>query len=401
MSDVRNGRSPIVGISMFSARESHKFYTKVQYNYVQSVVDAGGLPWLVPTLEDLERAAEIAESLDALVLTGGEDMSPFTFNAQPRKELGTTNHYRDRWELALLAACENRGIPILGICRGIQVMNVHRRGTLYQDINAETESVLGHALSSDPMESLHHTISIDDGSLLYRIFETEELLVNSFHHQAVRDLGEGLTVTSTAADGIIEGVEDPSRPFYLGIQFHAEALPPIDSYYLRIFSALVEAAGEPLPEVVQVGVRSQHEHLRRTFALHQENAGVVGVDHAVFRQHFGELYGEPVVGARVPGLVPHRAHLGQEIDEAARQQQQRHAARAGQARPRGKPRGAMQPPTGEYREWRVRHQREPDIGAVAVAARVEEQEDARQQQKPQRQGRRFPPAPPFSGSRVG
>jgi putative glutamine amidotransferase len=244
MSEIRNGRSPIVGISMFSARESHKFYTKVQYNYVRSVVDAGGLPWLVPTLEDLERAAEIAESLDALVLTGGEDMSPFTFNAQPRKELGTTNHYRDRWELALLAACENRGIPILGICRGIQVMNVHRRGTLYQDINAETESVLGHALSSDPMESLHHTISIDDGSLLYRIFETEELLVNSFHHQAVRDLGEGLTVTSTAADGIIEGVEDPSRPFYLGVQFHAEALPPIDSYYLRIFSALVESAEE-------------------------------------------------------------------------------------------------------------------------------------------------------------
>ena len=237
-----NRRSPIVAISMFSARESHKFYTKVQYNYVQSVVDAGGLPWLVPTLEDLERAPDIAESLDALVLTGGEDMSPLSFNAQPRQELGTTNFYRDQWELALLAACEKRGIPILGICRGIQVMNVHRGGTLYQDINAETDSVMGHALSSDPMENLQHTVSIDDGSLLRRIFETEELVVNSFHHQAVKDLGERLTVTSTAADGIIEGVEDPSLPFYLGVQFHAEALPPINQYYLRIFSALVAAA---------------------------------------------------------------------------------------------------------------------------------------------------------------
>ena len=240
MSEVK--KAPVVGITMFSARESHKFYTKVQYNYVQSVVDAGGVPYLIPTLVDTTPAPKIAEQLDALVLTGGEDMAPLTFGEEPRKELGMTNLYRDNWELDLLAACENRNIPILGICRGIQVINVHRKGTLYQDINAQTESVMGHAPYQNPMESLHHTVSVKKETLLHRIFETEELVVNSFHHQAIKELGGELTVTSTAPDGIIEGVEDPARHFFLGVQFHAEALPPIDPFYLRIFTALVDAA---------------------------------------------------------------------------------------------------------------------------------------------------------------
>ena len=244
---MSNQNAPVVGVTMFSARESHKYYTKVQYNYVSSVVDAGGIPWLIPTVAETALAVEVVARLDALILTGGEDVSPLMFREEPRPQLGLTNLPRDRWELALLAAAEARDVPILGICRGIQVMNVHRGGTLYQDIASETSNPIGHAPFQNPMESLHHSISAEPGSRMEQLFPPDadgRILVNSFHHQGLRDLGDGLVVTSRAPDGIIEGVEDPSRPFCMGVQFHAEALPPIDSGYLRLFHAVVGAAQE-------------------------------------------------------------------------------------------------------------------------------------------------------------
>jgi len=239
--------SPRIGISMFSGREQLRVYTKVQTNYPSSVHAAGGLPLLLPTPggpNETERAEEAVATLDGLVLTGGEDMNPLVYRDEPLAELGTTDIARDRWELALVSAAEKKGIPVLGICRGIQVVNVARGGTLYQDIHAQTESRQSHFPRTMPMESLHHTVSVEPGSLMARIFETERLTVNSFHHQAVKDMGRDLIVTSRAVDGIIEAVEDPSLPFFLAVQFHAEALPPLDAYYLRIFEALVEAAGK-------------------------------------------------------------------------------------------------------------------------------------------------------------
>ncbi|MDA3947845.1 MAG: gamma-glutamyl-gamma-aminobutyrate hydrolase family protein [Spirochaeta sp.] len=236
-------RRPRIGITLFSGREGPKFYTKVQYNYVQSALDAGGTPVLIPTVTDTARAADFVDTIDALMLTGGEDISPLVYGAQPRPELGMTNLTRDRWEIALLRVAEAKRIPILGICRGIQVMAVSRDGDLYQDIQAETESLIGHMPFQNPMESLHHTITIDADSLLSKIFKEEQLIVNSFHHQALKTPGTGLTVTSRAPDGIIEAVEDTTYPFYLGVQFHAEALPPVDTAYLAIFTALIEAAG--------------------------------------------------------------------------------------------------------------------------------------------------------------
>lgn len=233
---------PSIGISMFSAREQLRVYTKLQTNYPNSVFRAGGAPVLLPTLPDTAVAREMVEKLDALVLTGGEDMNPLVYGEDPHKDLATTDMVRDRWELALLEAAEARRIPVLGICRGIQVVNVARGGSLYQDINAQSESELGHFARTMPMESLHHTITVQPDTLLRRIFDVETLTVNSFHHQAVRDLGGSLEVSARAADGIVEAVEDPSFPFYLAVQFHAEALPAIDPYYLRIFEALVRAA---------------------------------------------------------------------------------------------------------------------------------------------------------------
>ena len=243
-SRIHLGERPRIGLTMFSGREGGKFYTKVQYNYVQSITDAGGIPVLIPSLPNLEVSAQFAAGIHGLILSGGEDISPLTYGAEPRVELGVTDLNRDRWELALLAACEERKIPIFGICRGFQIMNVHRGGTLYQDLPGETGTALGHAPFDNPMESLHHSITIEPDSALGRITESSELLVNSFHHQAVKTLGRGLKVSARSPDKIIEAAEDPNLPYFMGVQFHAEALPPIHPDYLRLFSALIAAAEE-------------------------------------------------------------------------------------------------------------------------------------------------------------
>jgi putative glutamine amidotransferase len=236
---------PRIGISLAGAREGDRTYVKVQRNYVRSVVEAGAVPVLIPPLREHELAVLYADTLEGLLLTGGDDISPVVYDAEPLPELGVTDLTRDRWELALLRAAEEKTIPILGICRGLQIMNIARGGDLYQDIRKQTDSWIGHAQPEHPMEALHHRITIDDGSLMREIFGTTELRVNSFHHQAVHRIGTGLTITARAADGIVEAVEDRSRRFYLGVQFHAEALPPLDRFYMKIFNAFVSAAAVP------------------------------------------------------------------------------------------------------------------------------------------------------------
>ena len=232
---------PRIGVTMFSGREGHKFYTKLQFNYVQSIIDSGGLPVLIPTASNIGLAHEYISAIDGLVLTGGEDVNPLVYGGQPRPELGDTDLKRDRFELALVAAAESVDLPVFGICRGLQIMNVFRNGTLYQDLVSEIGTTIGHAPFHLPMESWHHSIEISDGSRLHEIFGRTEVVVNSFHHQAVSEVGNGLTVTARAPDGVIEGMEDPDRAFFLGVQFHAEAMPPLDTYYLKPFSALMDA----------------------------------------------------------------------------------------------------------------------------------------------------------------
>lgn len=233
-----------IGITMFSGREGQRRYTKVQANYVESVYTAGGIPVLIPTCEDTESAVDFLRGIDGIVFTGGEDVSPLVYGEDPLKELGYADIRRDRWEIALYTAALETGIPILGICRGIQLMNVAEGGTVYQDINSQTESRMGHFPRELPMESLHHYIDIEPESRVHRIFGRDRLLVNSFHHQAIKDAAKVFRISARSADGIIEAVERPDRAFVIGLQFHAEALPPLDPYYLAPFSAMIKAARE-------------------------------------------------------------------------------------------------------------------------------------------------------------
>jgi len=154
-----------------------------------------------------------------LVLSGGEDVEPGRYGAAPHPKLGETDRARDAVEVALVAGAERRGLPILAICRGIQILNVALGGTLYQDLASERPGPVDHADASS-----RHGLRVDSGTLLHRTLATAQASVNSRHHQAIRDVAPALHVNAWAEDGVIEGAErkDPGGPWALAVQWHPE-----------------------------------------------------------------------------------------------------------------------------------------------------------------------------------
>jgi putative glutamine amidotransferase len=168
-----------------------------------------------------DRAGAALVAVRGLVLTGGEDVAPERYGAAPHPRLGEVDPVRDAAELALIAAARQRGMPILAICRGIQILNVALGGTLYQDLDSERPGLVPHA-----GETSHHAVRVETGSLLERTLGTRSTTVNSRHHQAIRDLAPGLKAVAWADDGVIEGAEptDPSAPWMVAVQWHPEDL---------------------------------------------------------------------------------------------------------------------------------------------------------------------------------
>lgn len=188
--------------------------------YVRALEGAGLVPLAVPTMLTPERAAAALHGVRGLVLTGGEDVAPERYGATPHPRLGAVDPVRDAAELALIAAARARRLPILAICRGIQILNVALGGTLYQDLDSERPGPVSHAGETD------HDVRVEPGSLLERTLGVRSATVNSRHHQAIRDLAPGLRAVAWAADGVIEGAEpaDASLPWTVAVQWHPEDL---------------------------------------------------------------------------------------------------------------------------------------------------------------------------------
>ena len=189
--------------------------------YVRALEAAGLVPLAVPTILAPDRAAAALGGVRGLVLTGGEDVEPARYGAAPHPRLGEVDPARDAAELALIAAARARRLPILAICRGIQILNVALGGTLYQDLDSERPGPVPHA-----GETSHHAVRVEPGSLLERTLGARSATVNSRHHQAIRDLAPGLRAVAWAEDGVIEGAElaDASAPWTLAVQWHPEDL---------------------------------------------------------------------------------------------------------------------------------------------------------------------------------
>lgn len=211
--------------------------------YWQAVIAAGGIPCLVPTLEEEKEIDQVLLRLNGLVLTGGPDVHPHYFKEEPLPGIGGVDPDRDRFELACLGIALERGIPLLAICRGIQVLNVALGGNVYQDIKTEVSEVLEHSQTA-PGWLPWHQISFSPGSLFAKIHGAEQLTVNSFHHQAIKRVAPDLRAVGWSNDGIIEAVESESYPFVLGVQWHPERMWLQDKNYLKEFELLVEWAWE-------------------------------------------------------------------------------------------------------------------------------------------------------------
>lgn len=234
---------PRIGITGNTRTFSGAERSGVNGAYVRAVLRSGALPFILPPLLGARHAAQYLDACDALVLTGGEDVDPGFYGEAPHPKLGDVDRLRDEFELALTKGAWERRLPILAICRGIQVVNVALGGTLWQDIPSQRPGGLEHKAPTE-RDIRSHLVTIASGSRLARALATVRTEVNSFHHQSVRDVAPGLVVTATAPDGEIEGLESgPDDPWLLAVQWHPEEFHHHEvAPDHGLFNALVAAA---------------------------------------------------------------------------------------------------------------------------------------------------------------
>ena len=212
--------------------------------YITAVEQAGGEPVLLELYENRGEADKALDSVDALIITGGEDIDPAYYNEEPEEELEEVNTARDVSDMLLAEAVMDTDIPVLAICRGCQLINVAGGGSLTQDIPAQLDTGSEKHRSDDLVDFAYHNINIEEGSKLYEIMGTDKLKVNSWHHQSIKDLADGYTVSAVSDYGIIEAIERDDKGFFIGVQFHPEwHVVEGDTEHLKIFKALIKNAG--------------------------------------------------------------------------------------------------------------------------------------------------------------
>jgi putative glutamine amidotransferase len=211
---------PVIGVTLGDGdRPGHH---SMRADYARSVEQSGAIPVVLPPLRP-EHAEAVLERLDGLLLSGGIDVDPALYGRPRHAKLGRVDRARDEFELALVRHALRRDLPLLAICRGHQVLNVATGGTLVQDIPSELSGAVTHEAAGRRTRR-SHAVEVVPGSRLGEILGPGPLAVNSFHHQAIDGLGEGLVVSGRCpADGVIEAVEMPGRSFVLGVQWHPES----------------------------------------------------------------------------------------------------------------------------------------------------------------------------------
>jgi putative glutamine amidotransferase len=213
-----------------------------RHTYVDAVVRAGGAPLLVPLVEDLDVLRAVYEGLDGVLLAGGCDVDPVHYGEEPLPQLGVVDNVRDLVELQLARWASEDGKPILGICRGMQVMNVALGGTLYQDIPTQCETEVPHdTFSLENWAHLAHDVELVPDSTIANVLGVTRFSINSFHHQSLKQIAPQLKPVGWAPDGVVEFVEGLNGHFMVGIQCHPEVLQAeIDTRWQGLFRAFVE-----------------------------------------------------------------------------------------------------------------------------------------------------------------
>jgi putative glutamine amidotransferase len=244
-------RAPMLGAAAAEA-DPPRTEMVLGMRYLEAIGRAGGLAVVVPPLPGPAIPA-LLDRVDGICLSGGPDLHPDAYGAEPHPQLGPTEPRLDAFELALARAADERDMPVLAICRGAQVLNVARGGTLLQHLPDVAGEALAHRQAGAPHEPTHG-VTVAPESRLADITGRRELRVNSFHHQAADVLGARLALTAWAADGTVEAFEAVDRTFVVGVQWHAECLVDLDEQ-AALFTALVEASAgresaAPVPDVL-------------------------------------------------------------------------------------------------------------------------------------------------------
>ena len=208
---------PLIGISLGYSPTKNS----VNNTYVNSILMNGGVPYLIPVTDDVEVLRQVVAQLDGIVFTGGEDFAPAYFGEEEHEHLGEVNVNRDTYDLTLFKLASDRNIPTLGICRGLQLINVGMGGTLYQDLPSQKPSDINHR-QQEAGTVATHSVSVVEGSLMHQILGEKEIQVNTFHHQAIKKLAPGLKIVGWANDSVPEMIEAYPNRQILGTQFHPE-----------------------------------------------------------------------------------------------------------------------------------------------------------------------------------
>lgn len=230
---------PIIAVACNLEFFNERAKVSVNRTYTNALLAAGALPLIVPITADTGLMEQALDAADGLLLPGGIDIQPLLFGAQPAQNLGKTNQELDFFQEEITRFAVKRGMPVLGICRGIQILNVALGGTLIQDIQSEVRGAFQHDQKMDPCWP-SHTVESVPGSIVAEIYGVR-FNVNSFHHQAVAKVASCLKVTAKAPDGIIEAVESEEQPFVVGLQWHPEGLAPVCPQSQAFFRRFVSA----------------------------------------------------------------------------------------------------------------------------------------------------------------
>jgi gamma-glutamyl-gamma-aminobutyrate hydrolase PuuD len=255
-------RRPVIGIADASKDGKN---TAVPRSYIDAVLQAGGVPVVIPVIYDEKKVIELLNTMDGIVFVGGEDFDPAYYNERSIPQMGRVNVSRDEFEMRLVHLAAERRIPILGICRGLQLINIAFGGSLYQDLPAQYYNNTIRHRQKQPNDEASHAVYVEDNTVFADIVKERMLMVNSSHHQAIKKVALGFRVAGKSPDEIVEVIEKvDDENWILGVQFHPEARVARDNAMRRIFQRFMDEAGrQEKPDRAIKTVSSPRPQVRR------------------------------------------------------------------------------------------------------------------------------------------